>query len=289
MNRKILLPIAAAGAGLLGAALRGKNLINGYEPTAGLPIAGDRAQSALIFLSVVTVVVLFLLSRSYKGDRGARFETAFGGGGTLFKLISVLTGAVMIVAGIAGLYQTVMQYRLATQQFGLVGDVQSMPLMTVLPLIPLWLLAVLTGGCFIGIASALARGNVTESTAAFTIVPMFWSCFDLIITFKDNGASPFVSLYAFELFAAIGLTYAFYSLAGFLYSVSSPSRFAFSAGAAVFFCLLCVGGEVVNILCGGTAIVASSETLLRYVCFLASGLWLLTMTVLMAAGLREKK
>ena len=149
-------------------------------------------------------------------------------------------------------------------------------------MIPLWILAILTGGCFIGIAAALRRKNITESTAALTIVPMFWACFDLIITFKDNGASPFVGLYGFELLAAILLTYAFYSLAGFLYSTASPARFVFSAGLAAILCVSCVGGAGISLASGAAAISFSAETLLRYACFLASGVWLFAMLVLLA-------
>ena len=114
-----------------------------------------------------------------------------------------------------------------------------------------------------------------------TIFPMFWSCFDLIITFKDNGASPFVGLYGFELLAAILLTYAFYTLAGFLYSTANPARFVFSAGLAVILCIACVGGAGISLASGAAAVTFSPETLLRYVCFLASGVWMFALLVLL--------
>ena len=261
MDRKRLIPVVAAVGGVIGAVLRGLNLLTGYEPETNLPIAGNGAQTALIVLSVLTAAVLFVCARGFRADRGAVFEEMFGSSSAGFKVLSVLAGLVMIAAGAGGFYLLLPQFSGQSSIFSL------------LPLIPLWLLAILTGGCFIGLAAALSRRAVTETTAAMTVVPMFWSCFDLIITFKDNGASPFVGLYAVELFAAIALTYAFYALAGFLYSRSSPFRFAVSAGLAVFFCLTTVGGAAIHFLAGGTA--PDGETLMRYVCFLAAGGWML--------------
>lgn len=272
MDRKLLVPATAAICGTAGAVLRGINLLTGYEAETGLPVAGNSAQTALIALSVLTAVLLFVLSRGYRADGGAVFEEVFGGVGAGFKTVSVLTGFVMLAAGAGGLYMLLPMMKDA-----------SIRMTVLLPLIPLWALAILTGVCFIGLAVALGRGKVTETTAAMTVAPMFWSCFDLVITFKDNGASPFVGLYAFELFAAIALTYGFYALAGFLYSRSSPFRFAVSAGLSVFFCLTTVGGSVIAYVAGGA--VLDGQTLLRYGCFLAAGLWLLALLVMQSRNL----
>lgn len=269
MKIKAYTPLFVALAALCGAVLRGLNLIHGYEPGTHLPVRGDVSETALIVLSVLAAAVLLIWARTFRADRGTPFEDAFSGAGTLFKMTSVVCGLVMAAAGAFGLY------------LAAAGD-PSAPMAAKLPQFPLWLLAILTGGCFVGIAAALGRRKITESVASLTIVPMFWACFDLIITFKDNGASPFVGLYGFELLAAILLTYAFYALAGFLYGTGSPARFVFSAGLAVFFCLTCVGGAAVALATGGSTIVPSAETAMRYACFSASSLWLLAMLALLS-------
>lgn len=268
MKKLQFAPIFVAVFALAGAVLRGLNLMHGYEPGTGLPIAGNLPETALIAVCALAGVGLVLFAFGCRGLRGILFEDAFGAGGTLFKMVSVIAGLIMLAAGGFGLYLAVTQ----TQ-----GQLSAR-----LPLYPLWLLAMLTGGCLIGIAAALGRRTINESTASLTIIPMFWACFDLIITFKDNGASPFVGLYAFELLSAIALTYAFYALAGFLYSTASPSRFIFSAGAAVILCLTCVGGTLISMASGVSAIVPTTDTLLRYACFLASGVWLFAMLVLLS-------
>lgn len=105
-------------------------------------------------------------------------------------MIPSLQGLAMMAAGALGLYQTVAGGAPASDPEMMLTAPVS-PLAT-LPMILLWILAILTGGCLIGLASALSRKSISASNAMLTIFPMFWSCFDLIITFKDNGASPFV-------------------------------------------------------------------------------------------------
>ena len=279
MKLKVLTPVLVGAAALICAVLRGLNLISGYEAGTGLPVPGNPAETGLIALSAVMAVALLLIARTYRKNRGIQFEAAFAGSGTLFKMVSVIAGLAMMAAGALGLYQTVAGGAPASDPEMMLTAPVS-PLAT-LPMILLWILAILTGGCLIGLASALSRKSISASNAMLTIFPMFWSCFDLIITFKDNGASPFVGLYAFELLAAILLTYAFYTLAGFLYSTANPARFVFSTGLAVILCIACVGGAGISLASGAAAVTFSPETLLRYVCFLASGIWMFALLVLL--------
>ena len=277
MKLKRYIPVFAALAGVVGAMLRGLNLHSGYEDGTGLPIPGNAPQTALIVLSVVMVALFYVLGHGFCRQRGASFEDTFGCSSTAYKTIAVLCGLAMGAAGAGGLYLLVTGTGTMTQN---ALEPQSSVLSTVLPLIPLWLLALLSMVAFILVASVQARGTMTESHAALTLVPMFWACFDLIITFKDNGASPFVSLYAFELFAAIALVFAFYSIAGFLYARSNPARFVFATSLGVFFSWTCVGGYLVYGLLGGGAVTLTIEAVLRYVCFGAASVYLLANLIL---------
>ncbi len=267
------IPLFAAIFGILGAVLRGLNLYTGYESGTNLPIADNLPQHALILLSVIFFVAMLLWSFSLRPRRGISFEAAFGCGHTIYKMIAVLSALLMGGSGLLGLY-------LVASGGGLqAGSLES------LPLVPLWLLALLTTASFIHTASGQARGNMTEKHAIFTVVPMFWACFDLIITFKDNGASPFVSLYAFELFAAIALVYAFYAMSAFLYATGNPARFVSMAALAVFFCFTCVGGYLVCAVLGGSTIVLDTESVLRYICFGSSAAYLLANLVIVTRNL----
>lgn len=259
------IPIAAAVLGILGAVLRGMNLSSGYEPSTNLPIPGNKPQIALVVLSIVVFLAMLLWSTLLRTRRGTSFEDAFGCTSPLYKMIAVLSALIMGFSGLGGLYL------LANGEL-----LSGKTLFSNLPLIPLWVLALLTTFSFITVASGQSRGHISEGHAIFTIVPMFWACFDLIITFKDNGASPFVSLYAFELFAAIALVYSFYAMSAFLYSTSNPARFVCMSTLAVFFCFTCVGGYLVCALLGGSTITLTPEAMLRYACFGGSSVYLLS-------------
>ncbi len=282
MRLKRYIPVFAALSGVVGAVLRGLNLRSGYEVGTGLPIAGNAPQTALVVLSVAVAVLFFLASHGFVGRRGASFEDAFACASTGYKTVAVLCGLAMGAAGAGGLYLLATGADTAAQSL---LEPQTPTLSAMLPLIPLWLLALLSMAAFIVLASVQAQGTMTEKRAAFTLVPMFWACFDLIITFKDNGASPFVSLYAFELFAAIALVFAFYSIAGFLYARSNPARFVFTASLGVFFSFTCVGGYLVYALLGGGAIVLTAEAVLRYLCFGAASVYLLANLALVSRRL----
>lgn len=283
MNAKRLIPPVAGAAGVLGAVLRGLNLHTGYEPDTCLPIPGNMPQILLIILSVIVTAGMFFWSRGFASKRGSSFETTFGCRSTGYKMLAVIAALIMGAAGAFGLVT------LLTGGIQIDPAAEGMQMLDFIPLIPLWILAILTMVSFIVTASAQSRGSINESGAIFTIIPMFWACFDLIITFKDNGASPFVSLYAFELFAAIALVFAFYAIAGFLYSTSNPARFIFTASVGVFFSITCVGGYFICWLLGGSPVELSLESKLRYACFAAAAVYLLANLVIATRALMRRQ
>lgn len=107
MKLKASIPVLVGMAALAGAALRGWNLMNGYEAGTHLPVRGDPAETGLIALSAVMAAVLLAAAFGYRKNRGIPFETAFAGSGTPFQALSAVSGLVMMAAGAAGLYVTV--------------------------------------------------------------------------------------------------------------------------------------------------------------------------------------
>ena len=64
---------------------------------------------ALIAVCGLAALALVILAIAHRGLRGMPFEDAFGTDNTLFKMISVIAGLVMIAAGGFGLYLAVTQ------------------------------------------------------------------------------------------------------------------------------------------------------------------------------------
>lgn len=257
MKHKLFLPFFVLAAGVAGAFLRGSNLATGYEVGTGLPISGNIYWTVLLVLSVIVAFVTFFLSRQYNRYKGQTFECTFRCASPVYKMISVAAAGVMIACGGYGLYRTVLGWDMPSAQ----------NMLPALPMAALWILTILAGVSIVGVTSAQSRIEISEGNAVYSIIPLFWACFDLFVTYRDNGANPVVSMYAYELLAAIAIMYAFYGLAGFLYSTGNPARFVLFASLAVYLVMVSVGGALyAGIFYGGFGSTDASA-LLRYISF----------------------
>ena len=258
MNLIVLLPILAALLGVFGGVFRGLSLLNGYEPQTHLPIAGDNFQLMLIILSVVSVVIFVILCARFKFDAEPQFEKAFISDSAGYKTLCVLSALITILCGAGGFY-----FALTNSDKSFYSHITEFPL---------WILAVLTGVAIIGLIRA--KENITESSAYFTLIPMFWAAFDLIVIFKNNSSSPFVGHYSFELIPSVFLTLAFYAFASFLYSKPKPRFMLFASSLAIVFSLVCVIGTVMAHILNPSLWAFNMQTLMRTGCLLGTALYL---------------
>lgn len=258
MNLIVLLPILAALLGVFGGVFRGLSLLNGYEPQTHLPIAGDNFQLMLIILSVVSVVIFVILCARFKFDAEPQFEKSFISDSAGYKTLCVLSALITILCGAGGFY-----FALTNSDKSFYSHITEFPL---------WILAVLTGVAIIGLIRA--KENITESSAYFTLIPMFWAAFDLIVIFKNNSSSPFVGYYSFELIPSVFLTLAFYAFASFLYSKPKPKFMLFASSLAIVFSLVCVIGTVMVHILNPSLWAFNMQTLMRTGCLLGTALYL---------------
>lgn len=261
MKKNFLLPLVSLAAGAAAAVLRGLQLSTGYEPVTGLPIAGNLYWFALIGLCAVFLIAAFYLSRSYLPYEGRSFEHMFHCKARSYKLIGVLACAVLLLSGATGFLTTLF-------------SMDTNIILQSIPMLALWMLAAVSGAALIGLMMAQSRIHINESSALCTIIPMFWACFDLIITFRDNGASPVLSMYAFDLLAAMSMMYAFYTMASFLYSTGHAARFSFFSSISCFLTIMTVGGYLVAGRMPADFTGNPVNTLLRYACFTACTVFL---------------
>lgn len=258
MNLIVFLPIFAALFGILGGIFRGLSLLNGYEPQTHLPIAGDNFQLMLIILSVISVVIFVILCARFKFDAEPQFEKAFISDSAGYKTLCVLSALITILCGAGGFY-----FALTNSDKSFYSHITEFPL---------WILAVLTGVAIIGLIRA--KENINESSAYFTLIPMFWAAFDLIVIFKNNSSSPFVGHYSFELIPSVFLTLAFYAFASFLYSKPKPRFMLFASSLAIVFSLVCVIGTVMAHILNPSLWAFNMQTLIRTGCLLGTALYL---------------
>ena len=72
-------------------------------------------------------------------------------------------------------------------------------------------MGVLTGGCMIGLAKAQGV-QMTEKSAAMTLVPLFWSCLHLLVNYRMTCTDPKLASFGFGLVADVMIVLAFYEL-----------------------------------------------------------------------------
>ena len=263
MNLIVFLPIFAALFGILGGIFRGLSLLNGYEPQTHLPIPDNNFQLMLIILSVISVVIFLILCSRVKFSNVPEFEKAFINETAGYKTICVLSALIISLCGAGGFY-----FALTSNQKSVYSHITEFPL---------WILAVFTGIAIIGLTSS--KKNITESNAYFTLIPMFWAAFDLIVIFKNNSSSPFVGYYSFELMPSIFLTLAFYAFASFLYSKPKPRFMLFVSSLAIIFSLVCFIGTAMAHISNPSLWAFNMQPLMRIGCLLGSSLYLLAINL----------
>ena len=74
------------------------------------------------------------------------------------------------------------------------------------------IMGVLTGRCTIGLAKAQGV-QMTEKSAARTLVPLFWSCLHLLVNYRMTCTDPKLASFGFGLVADVMIVLAFYELA----------------------------------------------------------------------------
>lgn len=268
------LPGVSLAAGLAGAAAYALFLSRGYDHTVDLPVAGQPWLAVLAVLTLALAALALLCSfRLPKEDfdRQTAFERWLGGDSPLVRTGGVLAGFLMAAGGALGLFGVYQNMQAEALQTGMAARPDVLTLV-------LYALAILTGIVLI-LALPLFR-TVTESAAALTIVPIFWSCFDMILTFKENGDNPMMSLYLWELLAAGAVTLAFYEISAVLFDKPRPRRMSAVLACAAGLCL--TGGL------GKLAAMALSPDLRalddagRHLCLLAGAVWSLAVLARMS-------
>ena len=110
-------------------------------------------------------------------------------------------------------------------------------------------MGVLTGGCMIGLAKAQGV-QMTEKSAAMTLVPLFWSCLHLLVNYRMTCTDPKLASFGFGLVADVMIVLAFYELARLLFGKPAPAMLAFFTAVAVTMSVSDIGGYGLAMLMG---------------------------------------
>ena len=162
MKATKLLPILAVVLCVPGIALRALHLLNGFDVSTGLPTAGDKWIWFVIALFAISAIVYAVLALPLKTRNKVPFEQLLGTKEVLFRMAAVVAGLIVAAGSLGYLYLTITTVEQDAAAWARVLEIVYA------------IMGVLTGGCMIGLAKAQGV-QMTEKSAAMTLVPLFWS------------------------------------------------------------------------------------------------------------------
>ena len=275
MKATKLLPILAVVLCVPGIALRALHLLNGFDVSTGLPTAGDKWIWFVIALFAISAIVYAVLALPLKTRNKVPFEQLIGTKETLFRMAAVVAGLIVAAGSLGYLYLTITTAEQDAAAWARVLEIVYA------------IMGVLTGGCMIGLAKAQGV-QMTEKSAAMTLVPLFWSCLHLLVNYRMTCTDPRLPLFGFGLIADVVLVLAVYHFARMLYGRRQPMLLALFEGLAVAMSFSDLGGYGLARLMGVTSVGWSAQMLLRSGLSAAACLYVLAQLFVLCANRTER-
>lgn len=250
MNRTKILPGLAVSLCVPGIVVRAMHMLNGFDLATGLPAVGDAWVWYFAAYLLVAAVVYAVLAWPLRDRHTQPFEQLLGTQNTMFRMLAVVAGLLLAAGGAAYLYLT-----LTTVEQDAAGWAKVLELVYAV-------VTVLCGACAVGLAKAQG-GEMTETTANLTLVPLIWSCLHLLVNYRMTCVDPKLASFSFGLVADMMLVLACYHLARLLYGKPRPAMLGFCGACAITMAGSDLGGYGLARLMGVTVPVWSDKMVLR--------------------------
>ena len=250
MNRTKILPGLAVSLCVPGIVVRAMHMLNGFDLATGLPAVGDAWVWYFAAYLLVAAVVYAVLAWPLRDRHAQPFEQMLGTQNTMFRMLAVIAGLLLAAGGAAYLYLT-----LTTVEQDAAGWAKVLELVYAV-------VTVLCGVCAVGLAKAQG-GEITETMANLTLVPLIWSCLHLLVNYRMTCVDPKLASFSFGLVADMMLVLACYHLARLLYGKPRPAMLGFCGACAITMAGSDLGGYGLARLMGVTVPVWSDKMVLR--------------------------
>ena len=250
MNRTKILPGLAVSLCVPGIVVRAMHMLNGFDLATGLPAVGDAWVWYFAAYLLVAAVVYAVLAWPLRDRHTQPFEQMLGTQNTMFRMLAVVAGLLLAAGGAAYLYLT-----LTTVEQDAAGWAKVLELVYAV-------VTVLCGVCAVGLAKAQG-GEITETMANLTLVPLIWSCLHLLVNYRMTCVDPKLASFSFGLVADMMLVLACYHLARLLYGKPRPAMLGFCGACAITMAGSDLGGYGLARLMGVTVPVWSDKMVLR--------------------------
>lgn len=216
----VFFPVFSVMMGICGAVFRAVELSRAFDAETGLMEPGDRSVLVMRLFTVAFIVFAAVLSALLRGKLSDGLHLLSGNDNTLSKTVST-AGSMLLIAAAAFDYVKGRQMLLTSELI-------------------LMLLAVLSA-----ISLIVRMAKPGKDYAFFSIVPVFWCCFWLILIYRDRSVDPVIEYYVYELFAVVFCTLFFYRLAGYEFGLRKPRLSVFYGTIAIYLSFVTFLGPVI--------------------------------------------
>jgi len=253
MHRHYLLPAFSLIAGLCGAFIRASELSRAFEPETGLQIPGESISLIISAFTAAVIIAFAIISVLFKGRLKDGLRVLPGDKSTSAKILVTASALMLIGAAV----------------FDFSVNRGELPLSRIIMI----MLA-----AFAAISILIRAVKPGKEYALFSLVPIFWCCFWLILIYRDRSVDPVVPDYIYELFAVVASALFFYGSAGYDFGSRKIRLNVLYGSAAVYLSTVTAVGPVAAKLLYSVDIVNTDVILYFAACTLyALGgmLWLL--------------
>lgn len=219
--------IMAAVAAIFGAAMgvvRIFEVRGGYD-ASGLAIAGDPNRLILIACTVLIFVAALILAFGLRTSEDRNSPRAFTHPSRIISLV----------------YFTSMCAFVATALFMILGCIGNFSAPT---MISGFLLFFACAGMIL-LSFLLVKSVFPKELSFVSLIPTFWACYQLILSFRAETQNPVMSAYIFEIAALVFILLTFFYQAGMLYMRKILRRTYFSAVISLYLSSMCFISEFV--------------------------------------------
>lgn len=200
MKKGSFFSLFALVAGIVGGVLRWKERQTGFEPETGLPIPGNLYAILLMVLSGAVFLFFLIVTLRIRHIRIFWYDRASLTESPVFFAVYCIGAALTAIGGVLLVVQSLTGPSLAVAQL---------------------ILGVFAVAAGVALAWT-AKGNYGQREKGRyrlrLLIPPFFCCYWLILSYENQAANPVVLQYVYELFAIICTVLAFYFIAGFDFS-----------------------------------------------------------------------
>ncbi|MGI6029139.1 MAG: hypothetical protein ACOX81_06995 [Candidatus Heteroscillospira sp.] len=196
-----------------------------FDPETHLAAPWAASSIFLVLFSLASAIglgILLLPVLSY--GLGEEPAAAVRGSGELYKGLCAAIGAAVCLAG------AVLMLQAGNELYPMLRKV-------------LGALAILSGAGIISTGWSGKHDAGSSSACFWSIVPVLFCCFWLIVSYKDHSANPVIWSYAVEIIAISAAAVALYLIAGFLFFRARLFPTCLMCAIGTFLCFMVLGDE----------------------------------------------